>query len=173
MATDEPRIVEHIHLQDDALPPARGGNTNQPSASTSVEEKLDVLSHSIHRLIESLATSPAEQDDSNFDEDALLAENLTEAADLFDPSLSITAEDKGNNDLFPDSDLFNDPDECGDAVSSDLAKRVDAACSKKPAKDKLTKIQQRYLRPRNCSLLLVPKVNPELWDDLSDAARSR
>ena len=38
---------------------------------------------------------------------------------------------------------------------------------------KLAKIQERYLRPKNCSLLVVPKVNPELWDDLSDMAKAR
>ena len=35
------------------------------------------------------------------------------------------------------------------------------------------KIQERYLLARNCSLLLVPKINPELWDDLSDRAQGR
>ena len=35
------------------------------------------------------------------------------------------------------------------------------------------KIQERYLRPKNCSFLLAPKVNPELWDDLSDNAKGR
>ena len=33
------------------------------------------------------------------------------------------------------------------------------------------KIQERYLRPKNCSFLLAQKVNPELWDDLSDNAK--
>ena len=34
--------------------------------------------------------------------------------------------------LIPDANLFNDPDECGDAVSSDIAEWID---SKKPAKE--------------------------------------
>ena len=38
-----------------------------------------------------------------------------------------------------DSDLFKDPDECGDEVAKVLANRVDLACTKKPAKDKLAK----------------------------------
>jgi hypothetical protein len=34
-------------------------------------------------------------------------------------------------------------------------------------------IQERYLRPKSCSFLLAPKVNPELWNDLSDNTKGR
>ena len=78
-----------------------------------------------------------------------------------------------STELLPDEDLFNEAEECSTDVSADLAKWVDTACTKKPAKDKFVKIQELYLRPRNYSLLLVLKVNPELWKDLSDTARGR
>ncbi len=45
--------------------------------------------------------------------------------------------------------------------------------TKKPAKDKLSKTQEQYLRPKNCTMLLAPRVNPKLWEDLSDTARMR
>ena len=109
-----------------------------------------------------------------FDEDVLL-----EDREIFDPSLSISGENNSNENTtekdaivaLPDDDLFNSPEECGDEISAGLATRIDSACTKKPAKEKLLKIQERYLRPKNCSFLLAPKVNPELWDDLSDNAK--
>ena len=62
---------------------------------------------------------------------------------------------------------------CGADISTGLATRINTACTKKPAKEKLVKIQERYLRPLNCSHMLAPKVNPKLWDDLSDNAKGR
>ena len=55
----------------------------------------------------------------------------------------------------------------------ELADRIDLACTKNPAKDKLGKIQERYLRPKNCSMLVAPRVNPQLWEDLSNKAKMR
>ena len=112
------------------------------------------------------------------DEEISLADDPGE----FDPSLSLsgngnlpTSRNEGlaSTELLADEDLFNEAEECGTDISGNLAKRVNTACTKKPAKDKFVKTQQRYLRPRNCLLLLVPKVNPELWEDLSDSARGQ
>ena len=48
-----------------------------------------------------------------------------------------------------------------------LTTLIDLACTIKQAKEKFLKSQERYLRPKKCSFLSAPKVNPELWDDLS------
>ena len=50
---------------------------------------------------------------------------------------------------------------------------IDLACTIKQAKEKFLKSQERYLRPKKCSILSAPKVNPELWDDLSGNAKRR
>ena len=72
--------------------------------------------------------------------------------------LLLTGDDAKTKAL-PDADLFNDPDECIAMLSQVISrgKRVDSACSKKPAKDKFA----------------VPKVNSELWDHLFDMAKVR
>ena len=67
--------------------------------------------------------------------------------------------------------FLNSPEECGDEISAGLTTRIELACTKKQAKDKFLKSQERYLRPKKCSFLLAPKVNPELWDDLSGNAK--
>ena len=37
---------------------------------------------------------------------------------------------------------------------------------------KLDKILEKYAAPENCNMLLVPKVNEEIWLDLIRSARS-
>jgi hypothetical protein len=69
--------------------------------------------------------------------------------------------------------FLNIPEECGDEISAGLTTRIDLACAIKQAKKKFLKSQERYLRPKKCSFLLAPKVNPELWDDLPDNAKRR
>ena len=72
-------------------------------------------------------------------------------------------------DRLPDEDDFNVAKKLGSDIDADLAKQTDTTCTKKYANDKFFKGQERYLCPNNCSLLLTPKVNPDLWGDLSDA----
>ena len=101
------------------------------------------------------------------DEESLLDDDPGQ----FDQSLSLSGKSNlptSRNEsltfpeLLPDEDLFIKTEECGTDISADLAERGDTACTKKPAKDKFVKIQEHYLRPRNFSSLLVPKVNPEI-----------
>ena len=170
MATND----DELRINDDPSHSlARGGDDISPSVN--ILSKLDVLTESVNRLVGVMVPDPAT---SFVDEESLLDDDPCE----FDPSLSLsgdgdlqTSRNEGlaSTELLPDEDLFNAAEERGTDISADLGKRVDTACTKKPAKDKFVKIQQLYLRPRNCSLHLVPKVNPELWDDLSDSVRGQ
>ena len=58
-------------------------------------------------------------------------------------------------------------------MNEGVAKRVNSACTKKPAKEQFASIQKKYLRPENCDFLKTPRVNPELWDDLQDKTKHR
>jgi hypothetical protein len=69
--------------------------------------------------------------------------------------------------------FLNNPEECGDEISAGLTTRIDLVCTKKHAKEKFLKSQERYLRHKKCSFLSAPKVNPELWDDFFDNAKRR
>ena len=72
----------------------------------------------------------------------------------------------------PYEDLFKDTEDCGAKVNEGVAKRVNSACTKRPAKKQFS-FQKKYLRPENCDFLKAPRVNPELWDDLQDRTKSR
>jgi len=61
----------------------------------------------------------------------------------------------------------------GPPVSDMIANIVNANCVTKPLEDKVKEIQSRYQTPRNCQFLGVPKVNKELWFDLSKPVRMK
>ena len=74
----------------------------------------------------------------------------------------------------PYEDLFKDTEDWGPKVDEGVAKRVNSACAKRPAKEQFSSIQKKYLRPENCHFLKAPRVNPaELWDGSQDKAKSR
>ena len=92
---------------------------------------------------------------------------------VYDPVESVFSHDKDETANLPYEDLFKDCEDCGPKVHDGMAKRIDNACTKKPAKEQFSKIQASDLRPENCEYLKVPRVNPELWDDLLDKVKSR
>ena len=89
---------------------------------------------------------------------------------MFDPAGSVISLVDETADL-PYEDLFKDCEGCIPKVQDGGAKRIDNACTKKPAKEQFSNIQAKYLRPGNCEYLKVPRVDPELWDDLLDKVK--
>ncbi|XP_044166289.1 uncharacterized protein LOC114963128 [Acropora millepora] len=73
----------------------------------------------------------------------------------------------------PYEDLFKGTEDCGSKVNEGVAKRVNSACTKRPAKEQFSLIQKKYLCPENGNFLKAPRVNPELWDDLQDKTKCR
>ena len=53
----------------------------------------------------------------------------------------------------PFEDLFKNTEDCGPKVNEAVAKRVNSACTKRPAKEQFSSIQKKYLRPENCDFL--------------------
>ena len=111
---------------------------------------LDALTQSVESLVQTMSG------------DAVSTKMfLLEDGEIVGPSLSISGENNSTENTtekvgivaLPDDDLFNNSEECGDEISVGLA-TCRLACTTKPAKEKLLKIQERYLRPRNCSLNL-------------------
>ena len=44
--------------------------------------------------------------------------------------------------------------------------------TEKVAKDKLTEVQNKYCRPENCTNLVVPKINKQIWQQLRQETRN-
>ena len=146
--------------------------TDQETRFSSLETNLDALSSGFealtHRFDARSSARPTVSQNSDLEEDLRLAEN----DDVFDPAESVISLKDETADL-PYEDLFKDCEDCGPKVHDGVAKCIDNACMKKPVKDQLSKIQAKYLHPENCEYLKVPRVNPELWDDLLDEVKSR
>ena len=108
----------------------------------------------------------------------LIAENEDSPLDEgpareFDPAETIVdgVEDDGICKL-PYKDLFKDTEDCGPKVHEGVAKCINSACTKKPAKEQFSLIQKKYFRPENCEFLKAPRVNLELWEDSLDKTKS-
>ena len=54
-----------------------------------------------------------------------------------------------------------------------IANRVNSTCVNKPLEEKVKEIQDKYQTPQYCQYLGVPKVNKELWFDLSMKVRMK
>ena len=104
------------------------------------------------------------------EEDALLDEG---GQSEFDPTEHILSEKTQSGQVsgeLPYDNLFKDTEDCGQKVNEGVAKRVNSACTKSPAKAQFSSVQ-KYLRPENRDFFKAPRINPELWDDLQDKPR--
>ena len=146
--------------------------TDQETRFSSLEAKLDAWSSSFEALAQKFdarsSARPTVSQNSDLEEDFLRAEN----DDMFDSAESVISHKDQTADLSHE-DLCKAHEDCGPKVYDGVARRVDDACTKKPAREQLSKIQAKYLRPRNCEYLKVPRVSPELWHDLLDIVKSR
>ena len=69
--------------------------------------------------------------------------------------------------------MFEETGSFGPEVAEAIAQRVNDACSKKAMDSKLKYLYEKYKTPANCKYLCVPKVNLELWHDLSKECKSK
>ena len=100
------------------------------------ESKLDTLTNSMLKMSDTLArlTRPLNSEEEN----ALLEEGEQSE---FDPTERIVSEE-AQTDLalgeLPYEDLFKDTEDCGPKVNEGVAKRVNSACTKRPAKEQFS-----------------------------------
>ena len=69
--------------------------------------------------------------------------------------------------------MFEETKSFGPEVAEAITQRVNDACSKKAMDSKLRYLCEKYKTPVNCKYLCVPKVNLELWHDLSKESKSK
>ncbi|CAC5415403.1 unnamed protein product [Mytilus coruscus] len=67
---------------------------------------------------------------------------------------------------------LNTEEKTGSKIGTNRSKAVNASLSIKSSKDCITEITKRHLRPDNCSLMVVPKVNKEIWENIPNQAHS-
>ena len=58
------------------------------------------------------------------------------------------------------------------AIDSSLAEIVKSLLLEKLPKDKLAEVQNKYLRPENCTKLVAPTINKQIWQQLRRETRN-
>ena len=99
------------------------------------------------------------------------------AEGVFDPSAAVVlhevaSTDEPHEEEFKLPSVFEETDSFGPEVAEVIAERVNDACSKRAMESKLKDLYEKYKTPANCKYLCVPKVNLELWPDLSKEPKS-
>ncbi|XP_067654424.1 uncharacterized protein [Haliotis asinina] len=142
---------------------ASGGDSrNQPSTSECMQDGG--------------AHDSAQEGDSETDVDDMdiLVENCMNAGGPKD-------KEQHNNDDCIDIDslmadmreFFDDEDDTGADILSELAKSINDGLAKSPNMEKLKPLMDKYKRPRNTELLVVPRVNEEIWNGARPHTRGR
>ena len=78
-----------------------------------------------------------------------------------------------SNDLFKSlAEEFSVIEKTFPAIDANLAEIVKSLINEKPSKEKLSEVQAKYLRPENCTDLLAPKINKQIWQQLRQDTRN-
>ena len=100
------------------------------------------------------------------------------AEGVFDPSAAVVSHEvastiEPHEEEFKLSSVFEETESFGPEVAEFIAQRVNDVCSKKAMDSKLRDLYEKFKTPANCKYLCVPKVNSELWHDLSKESKSK
>ena len=100
------------------------------------------------------------------------------AEGVFDPSAAVVSHEvastnEPHEEEFKLPSVFEETESFGPEVAEVIAQRVNDTCSKRAMDSKLKDLYERYKTPANCKYLCVPKVNLELWHDLSKESKSK
>ena len=127
------------------------------------------MQESIHRIyadfeyVESESEGPQNQVSPE-------ANNVTAVATKIDNFIQPEPSDLGegsSSDSFKTlAEEFSVAEETAPAIDSSLAEIVKSLLLAKLPKDKLAEVQNKYLRPENCTNLVAPKINKQIWQQL-------
>lgn len=67
---------------------------------------------------------------------------------------------------------FSVSEKTGPAIDAGLADIINSLLKDKLPKEKLSGLQEKYLRPANCPTLVAPKINKQVWQQLHQESRN-
>ena len=70
------------------------------------------------------------------------------------------------------ADEFSVLEKTSPAIDANLAEIVKSLLTEKLTKEKLAEVQNKYLRPENCTNLVAPKINKQIWQQLRQETRN-
>ena len=149
------------------------------SGGTSPDAKRDILAHvqdSIEKVyadFEDYETSPESGEASTECSDAAVATAVaTKINDFIQPKTSDHAEGSDGGSFKSLADEFSVLEKTSPSRDANLAEIVKSLLTEKLTKEKLAEVQNKYLRPENCTNLVAPKINKQIWQQLRQETRN-
>ncbi|KAJ8042292.1 hypothetical protein HOLleu_13311 [Holothuria leucospilota] len=157
---------------------------NRSAQEGAVQKRLDHLESMLEKLISNMYYEDGSDTTGHVTVPCREHEN-NEEGEVFDPQQADTATDSVDNDNISTKTAGSDthkpmgfalkfagPSDEGAPLDSELAGSVNFLLTNKLEEKQLTETGQKYLRPSNCDFLVVPKVNPVIWEHLTPGTRS-
>ena len=96
----------------------------------------------------------------------------TKINDFIQPKISDHAEGSDADSFKSLADEFSVLEKNSPAIDANLAEIVKSLLTEKLTKGKLAKVQNKYLRPENCTNLVAPKIDKQIWQQLRQETRN-
>ena len=143
------------------------------------DAKRDILAHvqdSIEKVyadFEDYETVPETGEASTECSDTAVATTVaTKINDFIQPKTSDHAEGSDGGSFKSLADEFSVLEKTSPAIDANLAEIVESLLTEKLTKETLAEIQNKYLRPENCTNLVAPKINKQIWPQLRQETRN-
>ena len=88
---------------------------------------------------------------------------VTKIDEFIQPKTSDHADGSSSGSFKVLAEEFSVAEKISPATDANLADIVKSLLTEKLSKHKLTEVQNKYLRPENCTNLVAPKINKQIW----------
>jgi len=88
------------------------------------------------------------------------------------PKPSDLGEGSGGDSFKSLAEEFSVAEKTAPAIDSNLTEIVKSLLLEKLPEDKLAEVQKKYLRPENCTNLVAPKINKQIWQQLRQETKN-
>ena len=143
------------------------------------DAKRDILAYvqdsieTIYADFEDYETGPESGEASTECSDTAVATTVaTKINDFIQPKTSDHAEGSDGGSFKSLADEFSVLEKTSPAIDANLAEIVKSLLTEKLTKEKLAEVQNKYLRPENCTNLVAPKINKQIWQQLRQETRN-
>ena len=135
---------------------------------SSVQESIDQI-YADFEYVESESEGPQNQVNPEANTDNAMA---TKINNFIQPEPSDLGEESSSDSFKMLAEEFSVAEKRAPAIDSSLAEIVKSLLLEKRPKDKLVEVQNKCLRPENCTNLVAPKINKQVWQQLCQETRN-
>ena len=132
------------------------------------------LSRRFYAYFQDYETGPESGEASTECSDTAVATAVaTKINDFIQPKTSDHAEGSDGGSFKSLADEFSVLEKTSPAIDANLAEIVKSLLTEKLTKEKFPEVQNKYLRPENCTNLVAHKINKQIWQQLRQETRNK